>query len=202
MIIPNIDTAELKEDLKNNDVKIFFGVSTCTQEGTKENFRSPNYDMFLTQRYQVSVFNSFLAAINEASDRIWIIDNYFLKNFLDEKNKSNVENILDFISTTSDGVKDIRLFIRKSKGYECLITKISELNDLLRKSGRNEIRIKTFTTDMELIHDRFAIIDNELWHFGHNVGFSSGSFSATRFGWNANELRIDKFFEELWNRGR
>lgn len=47
-------------------------------------------------------------------------------------------------------------------------------------------------------HDRFAIVDNELWHFGATVGGSHPSINAFSRGWNAAETGAIRYFTELW----
>lgn len=48
------------------------------------------------------------------------------------------------------------------------------------------------------IHDRFAIVDNELWHFGADVGGAHLSINAASRGWNAEERGAVRFFDNVW----
>ncbi len=52
----------------------------------------------------------------------------------------------------------------------------------------------------DYIHDRFAIIDNELWHFGATVGGFHTSVNAASRGWDAEELGAIDFFEMVWDK--
>ncbi|MBO6225853.1 MAG: hypothetical protein J6N72_10490, partial [Psychrobacter sp.] len=46
-------------------------------------------------------------------------------------------------------------------------------NDLIREDRSNSrattIALK-FYDDLNYLHDRFAVVDNDLWHFGSDVG--------------------------------
>jgi hypothetical protein len=49
-----------------------------------------------------------------------------------------------------------------------------------------------------LIHDRFAVTDGELWHFGGTVG-GEQKLTAVSRGWNASAHRFLSFFNEAWD---
>jgi phosphatidylserine/phosphatidylglycerophosphate/cardiolipin synthase-like enzyme len=49
------------------------------------------------------------------------------------------------------------------------------------------------------LHDRFAIVDDELWHFGATVGGGHKSLNAASRGWNARETLAIQFYERLWD---
>ena len=50
------------------------------------------------------------------------------------------------------------------------------------------------------LHDRFAIIDGALWHFGWTVGGGNPGLTAASGPWSAAETRANPFFEECWRR--
>lgn len=50
------------------------------------------------------------------------------------------------------------------------------------------------------VHDRFAVVDDQLWHFGATVGGAHRSVNAFSFGWDAAAARAKEFFEEVWGR--
>ncbi|MNP36873.1 hypothetical protein D3C76_1302900 [compost metagenome] len=50
------------------------------------------------------------------------------------------------------------------------------------------------------IHDRFAIIDNELWHFGATVGGLHRDVNAASRGWDADIHGAKDFFNLAWQR--
>jgi hypothetical protein len=47
-------------------------------------------------------------------------------------------------------------------------------------------------------HDRFAVIDYELWHFGSTVGGAHPKFGAVTRGWDGEEFR--KVFNTIWGK--
>jgi hypothetical protein len=49
-----------------------------------------------------------------------------------------------------------------------------------------------------LPHDRFAIIDDELWHWGANVGGTHHEVNAYSRGWPVHETGAVAYFERLW----
>ncbi|MDN7478493.1 hypothetical protein QZM19_22225 [Burkholderia multivorans] len=48
------------------------------------------------------------------------------------------------------------------------------------------------------LHDRFAIVDDELWHFGATVGGAHRSVNAFSRGWDAEETHAIEYFMDLW----
>ena len=48
------------------------------------------------------------------------------------------------------------------------------------------------------LHDRFAIIDGAVWHFGSTVGGGHKGLTAASGPWSATETRAMEFFEECW----
>ena len=56
------------------------------------------------------------------------------------------------------------------------------------------------TDDFPFLHDRFAIIDGALWHFGATVGGGHSDLTAVSGPWSATATRAVPFFEECWRR--
>jgi hypothetical protein len=117
----------------------------------------------------------FEAAVEKAVDRLWILDPHF--------DVTGVTSLLDALEMSQ--VKQVR--IASNIGEELA-------RDLLRKvkAARNkrdmgkqdgEIEWWRFSKDFaELMHDRFAIIDCELWHFGATVGGGYAGLTAVSHG--------------------
>ena len=49
------------------------------------------------------------------------------------------------------------------------------------------------------LHDRFAIVDDGLWHFGSTVGGGHPGLTAASGPWSASDTRAVEFFEECWS---
>jgi hypothetical protein len=61
----------------------------------------------------------------------------------------------------------------------------------------NAVRLPATMGDLEL-HDRFAIVDNELWHFGSTCGGSYRGVTAHSRGWDAQATNAEVYFNEVW----
>ena len=147
------------------------------------------------------VLDSFTRTLRNASDKIWILDTYLHKNF----SKNDVfESILKSI-LINKAIIDVRFYLKSKTNEEDIKEIVKFYNDLIREDRSNSrattIALK-FYDNLNYVHDRFAIVDDYLWHFGSDVGASLPSLHATSYGWNAEKLEITDFFEELWQEGR
>ena len=148
----------------------------------------------------------FGEAVSEAQERVWIVDEYLLKS--DSGNPAErIEQILTWLPLRL-AASDIRLLTKRHKEIgEDDLNKFQkhaqEINDSAarrEKECRIEIRLH-LKQDCDFIHDRFAIIDDELWHFGGTVGGFHSRVSAASRGWRAVDHGAIDFFEEIWNKG-
>ena len=48
------------------------------------------------------------------------------------------------------------------------------------------------------LHDRFAIVDNALWHFGSTVGGGHPGLTAASGPWPEYDSRGYRFFDDCW----
>ena len=55
-------------------------------------------------------------------------------------------------------------------------------------------------TQYPFLHDRFAIVDGSLWHFGSTVGGGSRGLTAASGPWPAAATRAIDFFNQCWSR--
>lgn len=150
---------------------------------------------------------TFGEAISQAQSRVWIIDAHFL-----EPDKGNVQQRVDQITSwllhDSFSAIDIRFLIAShhSKEHdEDLQSQFNELSKIINESKdsrdqRCNIEIKFhLRSGFPYVHDRFAIIDDELWHFGATVGGFHSQVSAATRGWSASEHKAEEFFNLAWN---
>jgi len=49
------------------------------------------------------------------------------------------------------------------------------------------------------VHDRFALVDDELWHFGSTVGGGYGRLSAASRGWFQFARDFRFLFNDIWS---
>lgn len=80
----------------------------------------------------------------------------------------------------------------------------ARVRQLLAASGKSTIPDIQWKTSLQValvlkVHHRFAIVDDELWHFEATVGGSHRSLNAYSRGWDACMTRAGEFFDEAWN---
>jgi hypothetical protein len=77
-----------------------------------------------------------------------------------------------------------------------------DLKEFLRLNDKNkQIEMKVFKNGrFPFLHDRFAAIDNELWHFGSTVGGLHNSLTAYSRGWDAKDHNFIDLFNLAWER--
>lgn len=145
----------------------------------------------------VYALDEFEYAIMEAMERLWIIDANF--------DAYGVASILEAIKSST--VKQIWILTgaKAQKKYR---------NDWLSllKKARNDRKAKDHApADIQwkiglsnekypYLHDRFAIVDQELWHFGATVGGGHPSLNAATRGWDAEKTGAIAFFKNVWFR--
>jgi len=149
-------------------------------------------------------FLPFLEAIRKAEELLWIID----KNFLQKKEPSG-QNGIDTIceAVAVSNVKDIKIIAMPGGSKSSIVgAEVKRLKDARKrhKSEQERLPIAICTNlnkqTSSLIHDRFAIVDNVLWHFGSDVGGRDAALNAVSFGWDADITHAKSFFWELWNK--
>ncbi|GGK27713.1 hypothetical protein [Salinarimonas ramus] len=145
----------------------------------------------------------FISALNSAQIRIWLVDCFLLK--LIDANKANFMQTFyqAFLHTTAD---DVRLLTSKKDGYLDQIKGFRDLQNTRRGPLHNraafkiEVRvIPGVRGGARLPHDRFALIDDELWHWGANVGGTHHEVNAFSHGWSALETGAVDYFDRIWN---
>jgi len=145
----------------------------------------------------------FMLALRGARDRIWVIDAFLFKNSTRTNNKFFEIVEKELFETTA---QDIRFIAEGKDGHQDQIAEFRILQNLRREPPQ----IRPFTIDVQLCrggksamqmpHDRFAIIDDELWHWGANVGGTHHDVNAYSRGWSAQETGADKYFVRLWKK--
>jgi hypothetical protein len=186
------------------------------------NLESGDFDRFpnieaIKYRYgskHPSPLNVFGEAISVAQERIWIIDHYFLEPDSEKGQRTHrVNKIIDWIFCDSMKATDIRILtdeLEVNPNQMDSSTVVSEfkkcadaLNDCRKNTGVDKCNIEVrFNLDRiyPYVHDRFAIIDDELWHFGATVGGFHAQVSAATRGWRASDCKADEFFESAWSK--
>jgi len=148
----------------------------------------------------------FGKAVSDAQERVWIVDEYLLMPD-SGKPERRIEQLLTWLPLWL-AASDIQLLTKHHQEIdENDLKKFQQhaqaINDYATRCGKEcrvEIRMH-LTRDCDFVHDRFAIIDDELWHFGGTVGGFHSKVSAASRGWRASDHGAISFFEEIWNAG-
>lgn len=145
--------------------------------------------------------DEFMTTVNRATDRVWMIDGFLLK--LDERAKGSFFAVFGSVLSQTQA-KSIRLITSNKAGHVDQIEQLRALQDERRAPPHNE----GFTIDVRLVregrgaarlpHDRFAIVDDELWHWGANVGGTHHEVNAYSRGWPVHDTGAEHYFKRLW----
>lgn len=169
--------------------------------------RVPNQSLIDTRRREIMnggrepgnvlALEAFLDAMAAAQEQILIMDPKF---------DTSQADVLEAAVETTDAT-DIRLLTEAHGTTERarIANVASDLTNLANgRSPRPSAQITVAWRPVldkdryPYLHDRFAIVDQELWHFGATVGGGHHGLNAASRGWNAVETRAVAFFEELW----
>lgn len=178
----------------------------CSQEGGQNRFPTPDEAWGRKYSDNPVPLLEFGDAVARSQERIWIVDEYLLMP--DSGNPTErIDQILAWLPL-SLAASDIRLLTKRHREVnEADLNKFQQQaqainNHAARREKECRIEVRThLTKNCNFIHDRFAIIDDELWHFGGTAGGFQSSVSAVSRGWGAVEHGAIRFFEEIWNAG-
>ena len=145
----------------------------------------------------------FVAEVRQARERVFILDDFLFY----KADSANLEDRLDQILawfpigfsaprvqllTTSRGTIERRQRIRD---------RIAEHEAMINQDAYVQVTITSnfnLNRNFDHIHDRFAIIDDDLWHFGATVGGLHWRLNAATRGWPAEQHGAVQFFEDVW----
>jgi len=147
--------------------------------------------------------DAFQAAVWKARSRVWMLDEYL---FLPVTGSPD-DRILTIVGWLHVDIvaTDIRMLTGEHSEVSADALKIFkdrevEINKKYARRGSVcRIAVNTHLSRVFDIHDRFAVIDDELWHFGATVGGFHPSVNAASRGWPAEATGATKFFELAWS---
>jgi hypothetical protein len=138
----------------------------------------------------------FRDAVRLANNRIWLLDEQVLR---DDKSARLLVRLFGDTSAT-----DIRIVTASKEGAAERANWLKDLEKELQDTKRGTPpRIQIFlnlnkaTREVPNIHDRFAVIDDVLWHCGATIGGLHDSINAMTFGWSAHTTHAIEFFNQL-----
>lgn len=127
----------------------------------------------------------FETAAWEAERRLWVLDLHF--DFW-----CGLAPIIDALTATPLHFQVRILSGRKERKEIC--------RGLQQRSRELERKIEFRTLERDVVHDRFALVDDDLWHFGSTVGGGHHLFSAASRGWYERGFELQQVFDNVWKR--
>ncbi|MFQ2340854.1 hypothetical protein ACK317_01670 [Aeromonas dhakensis] len=174
----------------------------ATQSG-ESHHHFPEYDAIMA-RYgvdDVGIVKEFENAISTAQ-RVWIIDKHLFSE--DGKNPSHSRRIKKVVNWfLTNHIQTIRVLTGHHDDQAEIENEFKELEYFIIDSRTKvdaplKVEISFSLKDFDYIHDRFAIIDEELWHFGATVGGFHRDVNAASRGWSADAHKAVQFFDTAW----
>jgi hypothetical protein len=178
----------------------------CSQGGGQN--RYPTLDEAWNRRISGNPvpLHQFGDAVADAQERVWIVDEYLLMP--DSGNSAGrIDQILAWLPFWL-AASDIRLLTKHHQEVdEADLKRVQQYaqainNHATRREKECRIEVRThLMRNCNFIHDRFAIVDDELWHFGGTAGGFQAAVSTASRGWRAADHGAIDFFERIWNAG-
>ena len=133
---------------------------------------------------------TFETAVGQSYDHILILDLHF--------DEFGVNSLAAALASSQAG--DIRLLTGGGDKTEMKDTLTDFRN--LNQTGSSIVEVR-WTSNLDkhrypFLHDRFAIVDGALWHFGSTVGGGHPGLTAATGPWSADQTNAKQFFEECW----
>jgi hypothetical protein len=148
--------------------------------------------------------SAFSHAARAAQDRILILDDYLFKPKDGQALQSRYDKILDWFPDRLVA-NDVRILTNAHPSeHNSIHQKFAERAAAINDKSRNREGIVTIQISFNLkrdfgyVHDRFAIVDGELWHFGSTVGGLHEELSAASRGWDSEKHGALRFFNDAW----
>lgn len=148
----------------------------------------------------------FVEAVQLAARRVWIVDPYFLDFNSNEPHQYESEPAELYESLFESCTCDLRIICSPTVSSK---QQSQKLQSLLQKPARGyhahltpPPQIKFFNNLVPSFHDRFAIIDDELWHFGANVAGTHKDINCFSRGWSAHSTGAYDLFEKCWQQAK
>lgn len=150
---------------------------------------------------------TFLDAVAEAQERVWIVDDYLLKPVGAAVGVPDRATLVLAWFPQALVANDVRLLTSggNTEDNDAIAKRFGKHADGInerrrRRAGILQIQVKfTLQEHFPYVHDRFAVVDDELWHFGATVGGLHPQVSAASRGWRAQDCDALEFFESAWS---
>lgn len=138
------------------------------------------------------VINEFLWALRNTAERCYVLDlDLKLTNFLcfKEAFDKSMPEAIRIITGSQDSARILRDQLKMLRDRFCY-----------RLRRNVNCGVGFIKKDKQIkIHDRFAILDDNLWHYGSNIGVSRGHLTAVSIWNGAGSSNAIASFEEIWD---
>lgn len=139
---------------------------------------------------EVEGLEVFLLALADASARIWILDPHFEGEEGYEVLKPWIQSALDIARSERRRI-DVRIMTGRLGELEAWIENNSVAVDEVQRKGT-----------ARPLHDRYAVVDDDLWHFGSTVGGGHPGLSSASRGWGRHVNNFETLFRSWWEASR
>lgn len=186
---------------KNFTPQLLIPCEAPYRDESRHHFPCINAIMARRAAPNVRLVEEFEKAISTAQ-QVWIIDKHlFSADGQKPDHSRRINKVVDWFYT--DHIQTVKILTgyhgsqkEIEKAFEDLKQVVTE--DRAKLAPPITIALSFALRDADCIHDRFAIIDNELWHFGATVGGFHRDVNAVSRGWNAETHDAVQFFDTAW----
>lgn len=137
---------------------------------------------------------AFTSAVEGSEDCILVLDPHFDEVGVDALAPAMELSTAEDIRLLTGGTK------RESEEWRRTLEEYRNWD----RAGSDQTQVRWSTRlDKDLfpyLHDRFAVVDGALWHFGSTVGGGHRGLTAASGPWPEDDTRGKLFFEECWRR--
>jgi phosphatidylserine/phosphatidylglycerophosphate/cardiolipin synthase-like enzyme len=155
---------------------------------------------------------AFVEAVKNAVARVLIMDQYLFKadsgSGSEDSRGGKIERLLDWFPDHFRAA-DVRLMGGDETAHNFLAVeaafkaRAADINRYRTRSSQQILELKLQPVldgkTFPFLHDRFAIVDTELWHFGSTVGGLHPGLTAASRGWPVDTTQAMRFFDAIWN---
>jgi hypothetical protein len=149
----------------------------------------------------------FVEAAWAAQDRILILDDFLFKPKESAARQRRYDQILSWFPDrlVANDIRFLTNTHEDAQEREMIRTLFAERAAAINRNSPRRVGQVTIDVRFSLnenfpyVHDRFAIIDSELWHFGATVGGLHHDLSVATRGWDSEQYEALQFFDLAWN---
>ena len=133
---------------------------------------------------------AFAQAVATAHRQLLIMDRHF--------DETGVKSLQDAFEGSQ--ASDVRLLTGSVNDLEKMRIDLEMRVNLRRNDQQVNVqwRAALDRNSYPFLHDRFAVVDDALWHFGATVGGGHPGLNAASGPWPVEETRAVDFFYECW----